>query len=696
MGTRRASSPKARNGKWIPALLLCGTVMSAAARPPERPRADPAGVIVDYFAGGGGASTGLELAYGRPIDLAVNHDAEAIEQHMANHPLTEHALADVFEFDIVTWLAGRNWLCWWASPDCTHHSRAKGGKPVEGKRRALANVVVETVERLPAWQRPRVIHLENVPEFREWGPLTAEGKPDKARKGEFYAAWKARLEACGYVVHDQDDVCADRGSPTTRKRFVLTARCDGLPVVVPAREFFNPKKKRKPGESRAGMKPYRTAASHVIDFSIPGKSIFNRKKPLAEATMTRVARGVKRFVIDNPKPFIVSVAHGCSGGRREYGVDEPLGTVHASGQSRAVVEPMLATHLNVTRNSQKPWYEATDPTHTIVSDGAHHNKVDAMLAPFVAGITQKSTPRVFAADAPLPTITTAKGGELMAASAFVSRVDMASAAERNGIADADEPLRAITTSGPFAVASAHMLRLQGSDRRDREADEPLGAVMASGQHHAHVAAFMAQFNNDRGVNPNPGHPADAPLTTVATKGPHQAFIEADLRSTFTRVDLTGDVREHYISHEELEAGCERVLAFMLKYYGTHERGVSVDDPIDSVTTKDRFALITVHIGGVPYRIFDIRIRMLTPRELYNAQGFPADYKIDPFITWVPPARKADVRAGRVRTIAKRMSKASSIAKCGNSVPPHLAYAWAKANAPPMSRLEGKSRWKEAA
>jgi DNA (cytosine-5)-methyltransferase 1 len=664
---------KRSSSKWIPALLLCGTVMSAGARAPENPRTDGAGVIVDYFAGGGGASTGLELAYGRHIDLAVNHDPEAIEQHMANHPFTEHALADVFAFDIVKWLGDRRWLVWWASPDCTHHSRAKGGKPVSNKRRALADVVVETCEKLPAWQRPRVIHLENVPEFREWGPLLANGKPDPARKGEFFSAWCDRLRACGYVLDYWDIVCANVDTPTTRKRLVLVARCDGLPVVKPVTTNFDPKRKRKPDESRAGMKPWRTAASDVIDFSIPGRSIFGRKKPLADATLTRVARGVKRYVIDNPKPFIVSVAHGYSGGRREYGVDEPLGTVHASGQSRAVVEPLVAIHHNVNRNSQKPWYEPTDPTHTIVADGAHHNKVDALLAPFVAGITQKSTPRVFAADAPLPTVTTAKGGELMSVAPVLVQTGYG---EREGQApralDVAKPLGTVISDGnKFAVASAHMLRLQGSARRDGAVDDPLGAVLASGQHHAQVAAFMAQHNLD-----NVGHPMEAPVSTIVGKGCTQGVVEVDL------------------SPAEIEAGCERVLAFMLKYYGTHERGVPCDAPIDSVTTKDRFALITVHIGGVPYRIFDIRIRMLTPRELYNAQGFPADYKIDPFITWVPPRRKADIRAGRVRTVAKRMSKSSSIAKCGNSVPPPLAYAVAKANAPPMTRLEGKSRWNE--
>lgn len=683
MGTRRASS------KWVPALLLCGSVMSATARPPENPR-DGAGVIVDYFAGGGGASTGLELAYGRPIDLAVNHDPEAIEQHMANHPLTEHALADVFAFDIITWLAGRRWLCWWASPDCTHHSRAKGGKPVSNKRRALADVVVETVEKLPAWQRPQVIHLENVPEFREWGPLDAEGRPDKARKGEFYRAWKARLEACGYVVHDQDDVCADRGSPTTRKRFVLTARCDGLPVVIPARAFFNPKKKRQPGESRAGMKPWRTAASHVIDFSIPGQSIFlskeegkavGVKRPLVDATCTRVARGLFRYVIDNPKPYIVPVTH--PGDRRIHDLDKPTPTITcANGGELALVEPLVAPHVTKFRNNSIG-HGVDDPMHTVTANSfekraggaAPIGVVDAHLAPFVAGITQSSTPRVFAADAPMPTVTTAKGGELMTVAPVLVQTGYG---ERKGQApralDIEKPLNTVIADGnKFALASAHMLRLQGNDRRDGEIDDPLGAVCAGGTHHAQVAAFMAQHNLD-----NVGHAMGEPVSTIVGKGCTQGFVEA------------------LLTPAEIEEGCERVLAFMLKYYGTHERGVGVDDPLDSVTTRDRFALITVHIGGVPYRIYDIRIRMLTPRELYNAQGFPADYIIDPRIPWIPPRTKAEIRSGRVRVVSKRMSKASSIAKCGNSVPPHLAYAWAKANAPPMTRLEGKARWQERA
>lgn len=674
------------------------------------------GVLVDYFAGGGGASTGMERAYGRPIDLAVNHDPEAIAMHAANHPETEHAISDVFEFDLPAWLGDRLWDAWWTSPDCTHHSRAKGGKPVSNKRRALADVVVETVERLPAWQRPRVIHLENVPEFLEWGPLDATGRPDKARKGEDFAAWRGRLEALGYVVEHRVVVCADFGDPTTRKRLMLIARCDGLPIVWPEATHYNPKAKRPkslngkmpPSRRKASMRPWRTAAA-CIDFSIPGRSIFGRDKPLADATLRRVARGTQRFVIDNPTPFLVPLTH--HGERRLNGLDEPLPTITCAHRGElAVVEPFLAgcggrAAQSPEKSTGEPLNTATtkadqlvvaahvtkfrtgatghaadEPLHTITANSfevrpggaAPLGVVEAAMAPHLVGVTQSSSPRNFAADAPLNTITTAKGGEHLLASAFVSRVDMTSAAGRNGVAEVDEPLRTVTTAGPFAVAAAHLLRLQGSARRDGAVDAPLGAVCAGGTHHAQVAAFMAQHNLD-----NVGHAMGEPLSTIVTKGCTQGVVE---------VDLTPD---------EIEAGCERVLAFMIKYYGSGANGEAVDEPLDTVTTKDRFALITVHIDGVPYRIFDIRIRMLTARELFNAQGFPPDYIIDPMVPLTPLQLAREVKRGSGIT-HKRMSKGSSIAKCGNSVPPNTAAAHARANAPPLSRLEGASRWERRA
>lgn len=599
------------------------------------------GVIVDYFAGGGGWSTGLEMAYGRPVTLAVNHDLEAIAMHAANHPETEHACCDVFEFDLVAWLGDRAWDVWATSPDCTHHSRAKGGKPVSNKRRALADVVVDVVERLPKWQRPRVIHLENVPEWLEWGPLGEDGRPDKARKGEDFNAWRARLAAAGYDrIEWRIVVAADYGDPTTRKRVMLIARCDGLPIVWPDAMRFNPKaklpkdadEKRAERRRRAKLKPWRTAAE-CIDWSIPGRSIFGRTKkdgtpdPLADATLQRVARGTQRFVIDNPKPFLVPMTH--HGARRNHPLDEPFPTVTCAHRGElAIVEPFLAGCGG--RAAQSPEKSTAEPLNTTTT------KADQLIVvPHLVGVTQSSSARNFAADAPVPTITTAKGGELM-------------------------------------VASAHMLRLQGSKRRDRAVDEPLGAVCSQGGHHAQVAAFMAQHNVG-----NVGHAMSEPVSTIITKGCTQGVVELDL------------------SPDAIEAGCERVLAFMIKYYGAHERGVGVDDPLDAITTKDRFALITVHIDGVPYRIFDIRIRMLTARELFNAQGFPPDYIIDPPVPLSPLQLAREVKRGSGVT-HKTMSKSSAIAKCGNSVPPGLAYAHAKANAPPFSRLEGDRRWKRAA
>lgn len=628
------------------------------------------GVIVDYFAGGGGASTGMEQALGRHVTLAVNHNPKAVAMHERNHPHTQHACEDVFQFDIVKWLGMRLWDIWWTSPDCTHHSRAKGGKPLDNKRRALADVVCDVVEVLPAWQRPRLICLENVSEWVEWGPLDDDGRPDPARKGECFRAWVARLEAAGYVVEWRTKrVCANHGAPTTRTRLVLIARCDGLPIVWPEGMFADPKLK---ASARKGKKAWRTAGSHVIDFSIPGKSIFGRPKPLADATLTRIARGIRKFVLDR-EPFIVPVTHHKP--RRNHPMDEPLPTVTcANGGELAFASPCLVhtAHADVGKNGSRRWGAGERAADVPLNTVTRSQDMAVIEAAFVSGVTQASTPRVFDADAPLPTVTTAKGGELTAVTPILVQTGYG---EREGqaprVLDVDKPLgTAMATGNKFAIATTHMLRLQGNDRRDRAADEPLGAVCAGGEHHAQIAAFMAQHNLD-----NVGHAMGEPVSTITRTGAQQGLVEIDLTPA------------------EIEAGCERVLAFMLKYYGTAD-GVSAGEPMDTATTKDRFALITVHIKGVPYRIYDIRMRMLTPRELFNAQGFPASYEIRPFVTVIPKPRKSDIRSGRVRVIAKRMSKADSISMCGNSVPPPLAYDHILANAPPMSRLEGRDRWQE--
>lgn len=255
--------------------------------PPVIPDLFEAECSVDLFAGGGGASIGTEAATGKPVTIAINHDQVAIAVHKENHPSTEHYTADIFEVDPVKACRGRKVSHLHASPDCRHHSRAKGGKPVSDSVRSLADVVVVWAEKV----RPRVITLENVPEFADWGPLDAKARPIKERKGETFRRWSAKFEALGYQVEHRVLHAHHYGAPTSRKRLFLVARCDGQPIVWP-----------EPTHG-PGKKPYRTAAE-CIDFSLPCPSIFGRKKPLAAATLKRIATGFVRFVLNNPKGFV--------------------------------------------------------------------------------------------------------------------------------------------------------------------------------------------------------------------------------------------------------------------------------------------------------------------------------------------------------------------------------------------------------
>lgn len=293
-------------------------------------------LIVDLFASGGGASTGIEQATGRYVDIAVNHDPQAVAMHETNHPQTRHFCEDVFEVDPVAVTKGKPVGLLWASPDCKHFSKAKGGKPVSKKIRSLAWVVVKWARLV----RPRVICLENVEEFQTWGPLTGD-LPDPARKGETFRRWVAELEKLGYVVQYKELRACDYGAPTIRKRLFLVARCDGLPIVFP-----------QPTHGK-GLKPYKTAAE-IIDWSIPCPSIFGRAKPLSDNTLRRIANGVVRFVINAQKPFIVKdcaklliqMGYGDNEGRRVLDLNKPLGTVTSGGNKFALVSAFLAKHYS--------------------------------------------------------------------------------------------------------------------------------------------------------------------------------------------------------------------------------------------------------------------------------------------------------------------------------------------------------------
>ncbi|WP_065978216.1 DNA cytosine methyltransferase [Pseudoalteromonas lipolytica] len=489
-------------------------------------------IVVDNFAGGGGASTGMELGLNRKVDIAINHDPAAIDMHKVNHPETKHYCESVWDVDPVEACAGRPVGLAWFSPDCKHFSKAKGGTPVEQNIRGLAWVVVRWAALVPL----RVFMLENVEEFMSWGPLLEISpgvcKPDPDRKGETYAAfikcmttglvkghtaWKEIKEALGddfpyhklekglgYNIDHKILTACDFGAPTSRKRFFLVGRNDGQSINWP-----NPTH----GKVGSGLKPYLTAAD-IIDWSIPAKSIFNRKKPLAENTMKRIAKGIQRFIVDTKTPFIVD-------------------------QNKAV--PFITEHANASNQRNMP---ADEPLRTICAQvkGGHF----ALVAPIIE--RQFSNSQCNEANKPLGTITAGGGGK-------------------------------------SALVTSHMIKLRGD---------------------------------------NVGHATDEPLHTISAGGNHLGEVQA----------------------------------FLIKYYGTSD-AQAMDKPLGTVTTKDRFGLVTVK--GEVYQIVDIGMRMLEPHELFAAMGFPDDYKI------------------AFDSKGKKNTKKNQVARCGNAVCPPIAQALVEAN-----------------
>lgn len=486
-------------------------------------------IIVDNFAGGGGASLGISWGCGKHPDLAINHDEEAIVMHAANHPApgTRHITEDVWNVSPKKEVHGNSVGLAWFSPDCKHFSRAKGAKPVEKKIRGLAWVAVKWAEQV----KPRVIILENVREFMEWGPLNEKSMPDPKRKGLTFKRFVGRLKNLGYVVDWRILNAADYGAPTHRRRLFLIARCDGQEIVWPEPSHGDPKKIGK-GLFTAHQKPWRTAAE-CIDWTIPCPSIFDRKKPLAEKTMARIAAGMKRFVIDSPDPFIVHLTH--HGARRVNPVSEPLPTVTAAHRGEmALISPALIQY-----NGEQTGKEV-------------------------------------------------RGQDLR------------------------RPINVIPTENRFALVSAflakHFTGAVGSSMR-----APIGTVTTQ-DHNALVAANLVHLNN--------GHAwsgADQPMRTVTSAGTHAALV----------------------------------YSFLIKYFGTGI-GQTVKEPLHTVTTKDRFGLVIIHVNGEPHVIVDIGMRMLTPRELARAQGFPDDY----------------ILTG---------TNTSQVAKIGNSVSPYPAAALVRVN-----------------
>lgn len=589
-------------------------------------------LFVDNFAGGGGASTGIEMAIGRSVDIAINHDPDAIAMHKANHPKTKHYCEDVWQVDPLEACQGNPVALAWFSPDCKHFSRAKGGKPVDKNIRGLAWVAIKW----GYYVAPRCMMLENVPEIQTWGPLGADSRPIKERAGETFQGFILALtsgipsdhpafkEMCkalkistrsnmaktltgglGYTVEYKTLKSCDYGAPTSRTRFYLIARKDGAGIVWPEATHA-PKNSEA---VLAGKKqPYHTAAE-CIDWTLPAQSIFERSKPLAENTLRRIAKGIQKFVIDNPEPFIVTVNHGGEGFRGQ-GIDEPLQTVTAKHGYGVVTPTIMCNNANNVGAS----VEAPLPTVTT-------GNRNFLVAPTLTAIGQTGTPdRSRRADEPLSTICS-KAEHLLIAPTLIQYHSEQADAEVRG-QEVNEPLMTQDASNRYALSCAHIMKnyAGGYQGPGSSAEDPLGTVTAK-DHNAVVTAHVMKMKGK-----NIGHPMDQPLQTITASGLHFAEVQA----------------------------------FLIKYFSTGA-AKPLDEPLDTITAKDRFAIVTIH--GEEYIITDIRMRMLQPRELFNAQGFPSDYIID---------TDADGRP---------YPKSKQVARCGNAVTPPVPAALVRANLP---------------
>ena len=539
-------------------------------------------IIVDNFAGGGGASTGIEIATGRAVAIAINHDPAAILMHKTNHPYTEHLQASVWDVDPKAVCRGRPVGLAWFSPDCKHFSKAKGAALVDRKIRGLAWITL----RWAAEVRPRVIILENVEEFQTWGPVR-KGKPVKKLAGTTFRQFISQLEALGYTVEFRELVAADFGAPTSRKRFYMIARCDGKPIVWP-----------KPTHSKTGADglPKWRCASEIIDWSLPCPSVFASKaeimdkyglkavRPLAKNTMRRIIRGVDKFTIRSGKPFIVPTGYGERKGQapRVHDIDAPASTVVSTGKEN-LCRPLLAPALIQYHTEQTEAVRASGL-------GTPINTVDASNR---YGLTCANLVEYYTGGRPL---------------------------------DIQDPMHTVTSHDREAVVAAHIAKYYGGVVGEK-ADDPLPTVTAI-DHNAVCAAHVVKFKGD-----NLGHGMKEPMQTVTTSAGEFSVCKAYL----TKMN----------GNDELGYWPE-IRALLNEFCGYE-------------LAEDEVLLL--EIGGALYYIADIGLRMLSPRELYNAMGFPPDYIID-----------RDYKGNEYK-------KSAQVARCGNAVCPPVASALVRANLP---------------
>lgn len=535
--------------------------------------------FIDSFAGGGGASTGIEMATGHPVDVAINHNEAAIMMHRRNHPFTEHYIEDIWQVDPKTAVRGRHVRLAWFSPDCKHFSRAKGSALIDKKIRGLAWVVL----RWAAMVRPDVIMLENVPEFTTWGPVR-KGKAVKKKAGQTYRQWLRQLHELGYMIETRRLCAADYGAPTIRTRFHLIARCDGKPIIFPERTHAP----RDSDEVKHGKcKPWRSA-SEIIDFSLPCPSIFatkqeikerygvNAMRPLKDNTLRRIARGLDKFVIKSAEPFIV-----CNNaGNAPHRMDKPVPTVTTGGRNIFVAPTLIQYHSEQSAKEVRG-QRLDQPIQTV--DAANRYGLSATYLSEWYGNA------------------------------------------REGI-DLNDPVQTITAKDREALTTAFLSKFfTGVD--GAEMKEPLPTVTAV-DHNSLILSHLAHFKGK-----DKGQSVRDPLMTVTARDGQFA----DVRTTVVKWDGQSDLG--YWSN---------VRAMLNKYCGYD----LADDEI-----------LLLSIGGVWYFISDIGLRMLTPRELYDAMGFPHDYIIDTDIHGNP------------------ITRADQVARCGNAVCPAVAEALVRANLP---------------
>ena len=660
-------------------------------------------IIVDSFAGGGGASTGIEVATGRVVNIAINHDADAILMHSVNHPFTEHYQASVWGIDPEEVCKGRPVGLAWFSPDCKHFSKAKGAALVDKKIRGLAWIVI----RWAATVRPRVIMLENVEEFQTWGPVR-KGKPVRKKACTTFQQWKWQLMNLGYEIEHRELVAADYGAPTSRKRFVLVARCDGRPIVWPERTHAPAD---HPDVIAGKLKPWRSAAE-IIDWSLPCPSIFASKaeikerfgldavRPLADNTQRRVIRGVDKHTIKAAKPFIVPVGYGERAGQapRIHDIENPLPTVVGTGK-QYLGEPVLAP-FTVTNTTNSVGAAADQPVHTVTSAG-NQMLVEPVLAAFgvecnhsgdghvsdvrepYKTITAKYTggicepvlspcivqnkfdngPR--SVKKPLSTITAVGSHELVTANLAQYHTEQTETARVNSL---DAALPTVDASNRYAVVTAHLNEYYGNGQ-PIDISKPMRTV-TSHDREALTTAFMQPFH--AGGYHGKGNSPEKPVNTVTSSGGQSLVtaqvaefkgqdigqpVDKPLRTITASWGQFADVRVQVVRYDQEQTGnaspygyWPEIRALLNKYCGY---------------TLAEDELLLLNIGGIWYYISDIGLRMLTPRELYNAMGFPPDYIID-FV---------DPKTG------KEYSKAAKVARCGNAVCPPMAEAVVRANLP---------------